>query len=394
MTNTPNPQPPHGTDFPSAHDPLLFTPGPLTTSLKVKQAMAYDIGAWDAPLKSLIKEIRDGLLTALGTSQAQGWECVLMQGSGSFSVEAAVVSLVPTHGKIAVVTNGAYGQRFIKIAEMAGIEVLPIVFAENQPAEAKVIASMLAENPDVTTVGIIHCETTTGLLNNIQAVGEVVNSAGKTYIVDAMSSFGAYDIDITNIDALISSANKCIEGVPGFGFVFSRKALLQASGEGSWARSHSLDLYDQWIGFEKGGKFRFTPPNQVLLGFQQALREFFAEGGVAGRKARYQDNYQTLIAGMTAQGFVPFLETEKQSHIINTFLCPADDNYDFLTFYNKLSDRGFVIYPGKVTGSECFRIGNIGRLYPRDISSLLNAIEGVTQDMNFDPSHVAISATV
>lgn len=375
----------HHDNFPSARDALLFTPGPLTTSPAVKHAMSYDIGAWDAPIKGIIKEIRSGLLKALGN---EDFECVLMQGSGSFSVESAVVSLVPKNGKIAVVTNGAYGRRMIKIAEMAEIDCLPIVFKEDEVAKTEVIESVLEQNPDITTVGIIHCETTTGLLNDIQSVGEVVKKAGKTYIVDAMSSFGGYTIDSQKIDALISSANKCIEGIPGFGFVFVRKELLQKSGQEKWARSHSLDLYDQWCGFETGGKFRFTPPNQVLLGFQQALREFFAEGGVEARKSRYQENYKILMDGMEKRGFVPFLTREKQSHIINTFYCPIDVNYDFLTFYNKLSDLGFVIYPGKVTDVECFRIGNIGRIHPRDILMLLFAIDHVQKEMGFSPSNI------
>lgn len=376
----------HDSSFPSAHDPLLFTPGPLTTSLAVKHAMSYDVGAWDSPIKKVIQYIRENLLKAAGVGE--GWECVLMQGSGSFSVESAVVSLVPKNGKIAIATNGAYGRRMIKIAEMSGIDTLPIVFEENEPANAEVIERVLNENPDVTTVGIIHCETTTGLLNDIQSVADVVKKASKTYIVDAMSSFGGYEIDLTNIDAIISSANKCIEGVPGFGFVLARTQLLRDSGEGKWARSHCLDLYDQWKGFEEGGKFRFTPPNQVLLGFQQALKEFFNEGGVKARQQRYRENYETLINGITKIGFIPFLEKEKQSHIINTFYCPADSNYDFLTFYNKLSDLGFVIYPGKVTDVECFRIGNIGRIYPRDIQMLLFAIDHVCSEMGVDPSNI------
>lgn len=377
----------HDGNFPSAHDPLLFTPGPLTTSLAVKQAMSYDIGAWDSPVKKVIKEIREGLLKAAEV-ETKDWQCVLMQGSGSFSVEAAVTSLTPKNGKIAVITNGAYGDRMVKIAQMACIDCLPIVFKESEIAKPEVVQEVLEKNQDITTVGIIHCETTTGLLNDIQSIAEVVKKAGKTYIVDAMSSFGGYTINLDKIDALISSANKCIEGIPGFGFVLIRNELLQKSGEEKWARSHCLDLYDQWQGFEKGGKFRFTPPNQVLLAFQQALKEFFAEGGVRARQNRYQQNYQVLMDGMEERGFVPFLPRDKQSHIINTFYCPTEKNYDFLTFYNRLSDLGFVIYPGKVTDVECFRIGNIGRIYPRDISMLLFAVDHVRKEMGFDSSNI------
>ena len=185
----------HDGNFPSAHDPLLFTPGPLTTSLAVKQAMSYDIGAWDSPVKTVIKEIREGLLKAAEV-EVKDWQCVLMQGSGSFSVEAAVTSLTPKGGKIAVVTNGAYGDRMVKIAQMAGIDCLPITFKENEIAKPEVVQEVLEKNQDITTVGIIHCETTTGLLNDIQSIAEVVKKAGKTYIVDAMSSFGGYTINL------------------------------------------------------------------------------------------------------------------------------------------------------------------------------------------------------
>lgn len=386
----PSPNEPHGDDFPSAFDPRLFTPGPLTTSLRVKQAMCHDIGAWDAPLKDLVREIRTSLLTIGGVSQADVWECTLMQGSGSFSVEAAVVSLTPRTGRLGVVTNGAYGERMIKTAEMAGIEVTPIKVPEDQVATGEAVAAALAADRSIHTVGVIHCETTTGILNDIASVATAVKAAGRRLIVDAMSTFGAYPIDLktANIDVIISSANKCIEGVPGFGFVLARRELLEAAGAGRWARSHSLDVYDQWLGFERGGKFRFTPPNQVLLAFRQALRELEAEGGVAARQARYQANHRTLMAGMDRLGFVPFLERARMSHIITTFLCPDDPAYDFQTFYDKLAARGMVIYPGKVTNASCFRIGNIGRLFPRDMEALLLTIADVTKEMGFEPGRV------
>ena len=381
----PLPHEPHGTEFPSAFDPRLFTPGPLTTSLSVKQAMCHDIGAWDAPLKELVLEIRTELLSMGGVSQSDGWECTLMQGSGSFAIESALVSLTPRQGRLAVISNGAYGERMIKTAEMAGIDVTPICLPENQAATGECVASVLAADPSIHTVGVIHCETTTGILNDIASVSAAVKAAERRLIVDAMSTYAAYPIDLKTaaIDVLISSANKCIEGVPGFGFVLARRKLLEQAGAERWPRSHSLDLYDQWIGFERTGKFRFTPPNQVLLAFRQALREFSAEGGVAMRQARYQANHHTLLAGMDRLGFVPFLPRPLMSHIITTFLCPNHPAYDFQTFYDKLAARGMIIYPGKVTSASCSRIGNVGRLFPRDIEALLLAIEHVKNEMGF-----------
>jgi len=393
MANPPAPESPDD-EFPRAFDPRLFTPGPLTTSLSVKQAMCHDIGAWDAPLQTLVKGIREGLLEIGNVGGGDNWDCVLMQGSGSFGVESAIGSLSPHEGRLAVVSNGAYGERMMTIARMLGIDVVPIRFAENEPASAEVVADALAAGPDIHTVGIIHCETTTGLLNNIEPIGHAVREAGRRYLVDAMSTFGAYSINLNDvdIDVLISSANKGIEGVPGFSFILARRDLLEEAGKGRWARSHCMDLYDQWRGFESGGKFRFTPPNQVLLAFRQALREFFAEGGIAARQARYIDNHRTLMRGMDRLGFVPFLARQMMSHIITTFHCPDDPAYDFQSFYDKLSERGMVIYPGKVTGASCFRIGNIGRLYSSDMDTLLLAIESVVRQMGFDPGRVEQAA--
>ena len=393
MLKPPAPESPDD-EVAGASDPLLFTPGPLTTSPSVKQAMCHDIGAWDAPLRTLVEEIRTGLLEIADVGGGDDWACVLMQGSGSFGVESAIGSLVPREGRLAVVSNGAYGERMMTIAGMLGIDVLPIRFAENEPARAEVVADALATCPDIHTVGIIHCETTTGLINNIEPIGQATRAAGRRYLVDAMSTFGAYPINLEHacIDALISCSNKGIEGVPGFSFVLVRRNLLVAAGAGGWARSHCLDLYDQWRGFESSGKFRFTPPNQVLLAFRQALREFFAEGGLAARQARYIDNHRTLMSGMDRLGFVPFLERQRMSHIITTFHCPDDPAYDFQAFYDKLSDRGMVIYPGKVSGASCFRIGNIGRLYSSDMKALLSAIGSIVQEMGFDPGRVEQAA--
>ncbi len=378
----------HDRNFPSAVDPKLFTPGPLTTSASVKHAMLHDIGAWDAPLRALVKEIRAGVLDAAEVCQDSGWECTLMQGSGSFGVESAIGSLTPRDGRLAVVANGAYGERMITIAEMLGIEVVPLRFPENAIANADQIDAALSSDPTIHSVAMVHCETTTGLLNDAAAVGEVTRKHDRRFLLDAMSSFGAYSLDLEALgcDALISSANKCIEGVPGFSFIVARRDLLVAADEGAWPRSHSLDLVGQWKAFESGGKFRFTPPNQVLLAFAQALREFRAEGGVSGREQRYRANHDALLKGMTLLGFRPFVPPNVQSHIITTFYCPEDDAFEFGEFYDRLTERGLVIYPGKVTGSECFRIGNIGRLFPHDMDHLVAAISAVATEMGFDPA--------
>jgi len=369
------------TNVPPARDKLLFTPGPLTTSLSVKQAMLHDAGSWHAGFNDLVRGIRERLLALAGVSQEAGYECVLMQGSGSFGVEAAVTSAVPRDGRLLVIANGAYGERIVRMAEVAGIDTRALRYAEDTPADPEDVRRALAEDAAVSHVAVVHCETTTGLLNPIEAIGAGVREHGRTYIVDAMSSFGAYAIDLSGwgIDYLISSANKCIEGVPGFSFVIARRAALVAS-EGN-ARSLSLDLVGQWRGFQKNGQFRFTPPTHAILAFAQALDELDAEGGVAARAARYRANHALLVDGMRALGFRPFLAPEVQSYIITAFHEPEHPRFDFQELYRRLSDRGIIIYPGKLTQQPTFRIGTIGRIFEADVRQLLAAVRDVITEM-------------
>ena len=368
-------------DLPLARDPLLFTPGPLTTSLSVKQAMLHDAGSWHYEFNALVAEVRERLLKLAGISRQDGWEVVLVQGSGTFGVEAVFQSCVPRNGKVAVLANGAYGERIVQMLRHARIDHVVLRTAEDTPVDPVALDQCLADDPAVTHVAVVHCETTTGILNPTEATGAVAKRHGKVHVVDAMSSFGGMPIDFQAcaIDFLISSANKCIEGVPGFSFVFARRALLLAS-EGI-ARSLSLDLLGQLKGFEKNGQFRYTPPTHTILAFAQALRELEAEGGLAARASRYGRNHATLLAGMKRLGLRPYLDPAVQSHIITAFHCPPGE-FDFMVFYRKLSERGFIIYPGKLTQVDTFRIGSIGRLFPVDLEQLVGAVDAVLAEMN------------
>ncbi len=365
----------------SAKDKLLFTPGPLTTSLSVKQAMLHDAGSWDYEFNAVVAAVRERLLSLAGVSRKTGWETVLLQGSGTFGVEAVFQTCVPPEGKVAVLTNGAYGDRIVQMLQHARIAHTAVRAPEDQPVSPAALDESLSRDPAVTHVAVVHCETTTGILNPIEAVGGVCRKHGKINVVDAMSSFGAIPIDFEacGIDFLISSANKCVEGVPGFTFVLCRRALLTVC-EG-YARSLSLDLLGQLKGFEKNGQFRYTPPTHSLLAFNQALDEIEQEGGVAARGARYRHNHETLLAGMKELGFRPLLAPEVQSYIITAFLTPEDPRFAFVDFYRRLSDRGFIIYPGKLTKVDTFRIGNIGRLFPADLDQLVHAIRGALLEM-------------
>jgi 2-aminoethylphosphonate-pyruvate transaminase len=366
-------------------DKLLFTPGPLTTSLSVKQAMLHDVGSRDPAFIQLVRNIREQLLKLGGVSREAGYEAILIQGSGTFGVESVISSVLPREGKLLAIVNGAYGERIVVMAARHGIPTTVLRTDEDRLPSLDATEAALKGDRQITHVAAAHCETTTGILNPVEATGRIVKRYNREFIVDAMSSFGAIPLDLTaaSVDYLVSSANKCIEGVPGFAFVLARReALLAIEGR---ARTLSLDLLAQWKGLEKDGQFRFTPPTHALLAFAQALKELVDEGGVAGRGSRYRANHVALLAGMKAFGFRPYLSSEVQSFIITTFHYPADPKFVFEQFYQRLFAKGFVIYPGKLTRLDCFRIGNIGRLYPKDIQSLLTAIEVVLKEMRLIP---------
>lgn len=354
---------------------LLLTPGPLTTSQTVKQAMLKDWCTWDDDYnRDIVQTIRSKLVS-LATSKP-GYTSVLMQGSGTASVESAIGSIIPKAGKLLVINNGAYGERIAEIADYLAIEHYVLNYPETVLPNIEEIDTVLNNDPDITHVVMVHCETTTGMLNPIQEVGLLTKKYQKVFIVDAMSSFGGIPFDLADwhIDVMISSSNKCIQGVPGFGFVVCKYSTIEHS-EGI-ARSLSLDLYQQWLCMEKnGGKWRFTSPTHVVRAFYQALLELEEEGGITARFNRYTRSQKSLVAGMEKLGFEPLLNEQKHSPIITSFISPTSERYDFKLFYTALKQEGFVIYPGKVSNADCFRIGNIGEVSEIDIIRLLEAIE-------------------
>jgi 2-aminoethylphosphonate-pyruvate transaminase len=359
---------------------LLFTPGPLTTSATVKEAMLRDLGSLDSDFLTSVRSIRTQLLD-LGPYSPEDYECVLMQGSGTFVVESVISSVVPRDGKLVVLVNGAYGRRIAQIARVHGIALEVLEIAENKKFTPELVAEYLNFATGITHVAVVHCETTSGVLNQIEEIGDAVHRAGAVYIVDAMSSFGAIPIDMvgSHIDFLISSANKCIEGVPGFGFVLAkRRALGSAKGN---ARTLSLDLYDQWASMEANGHFRFTPPIHTILAFEQALNELKGEGGVRARGERYRQNHIALCRGMKAIGFEVYLAEEDQSFIITSFRYSSNPAFQFADFYERLWKAGFAIYPGKLSHELCFRIGTIGRITSSNVEALLEAIRLVLREM-------------
>jgi 2-aminoethylphosphonate-pyruvate transaminase len=353
-------------------DRILLTPGPLTTTLRTKLAMLKDWGSWDADFNAVTANLRARLLDIVHGHDSH--VLVPLQGSGTFSVEAAVATLVPKSGHVLVPDNGAYCKRAAKLTQMMGRKSTVMPFAEDTPVSAAALDVRLQSDPSVTHVVLVHCETGTGVENPLADIATVCERHGKGLIVDAMSSFGALPIDARRIrfDALIAASGKCLEGVPGMGFVFLRKAVVDSCAGNS--QSLAMDLHDQHVYMEKTGQWRFTPPTHVVVALAEAVTQFIEEGGQPARLKRYTDNCHTLVDGMKALGFKAFLKPEIQAPIIVTFHAPAHPAYDFKRFYESAKQRGFILYPGKLTQIETFRVGCIGAIGRNEISQAVQAV--------------------
>ena len=367
-----------------SRDPILLTPGPLTTALPTRMAMLRDWGSWDSNFNAITAVVRERLLSIVAAEHSH--VCVPMQGSGTFSVEAAVNTLVPRDGHMLVLINGAYGKRFAKLTQMMGRRISVFETAEDVQTTAADVERMLAGDASITHVGLVHCETSTGILNPLREIAEVVARHGRSLIVDAMSSFGALPIDARTMpfDALVAASGKCIEGPPGMGFVVARKSALERCAGNS--TSLSLDLHDQWQYMEKTTQWRYTPPTHVLVALAAALDAFASEGGQPARLARYTRNYETLVRGMAELGFRRFLNPAIQAPIIVTFHAPEDPRYAFRAFYDSVRDKGFILYPGKLTQVETFRVGCIGAIGPDEMRHAVNAIRDTLAELNIQRS--------
>lgn len=362
-----------------SRDPILLTPGPITTSLETKMAMLRDWGSWDANFNAVTGEVREKLVAIVNGQDTH--VCVPLQGSGTFSVEAAINTLVPRDGHVLVLINGAYGLRLAKLTQMMGRKVTTFETPEDVPTTPADVDRLLKADSSITHVALIHCETSTGILNPLPEIAAVVESHGKSLVIDAMSSFGAIGIDArtTRFDALIAASGKCIEGPPGMGFVLARKSVLEKCAGNS--TSLALDLYDQWVYMEKTTQWRYTPPTHVVVAFNAALDQHIAEGGQPARLARYRKNCETLLAGMAEMGFKLFLKPEIQAPIILTFHAPPDPAYNFKEFYARVREKGFILYPGKLTTVETFRVGCIGAIGPDEMRQAVNVVRDTLREM-------------
>ncbi len=363
---------------PQMGEAFLLTPGPLTTSYATKHAMLKDWGSWDADFRALTAKMCQSLLALTGDDE-NILDCVPMQGSGSFSVEAMLAAFVPRDGKVLVLSNGAYGKRIAQTLEYLNRDFSMIDKGDYMPPRGNEVTEAIKADPSISHVVIVHCETSSGILNPVQEIADAVHAMGRKLLVDSMSAFGAVELDYKKVKyvAMVSSANKCIEGVPGFGFIIARKSELKAAK----GRSHSLalDVHAQWAHMVKTGQWRFTPPTHVVVAFLESLRAHAVEGGVAGRGARYTKNRDIVVAGLRELGFETLLKDEWLSPIIVTFFCPAHDKFDFNRFYNLMKDKGFIIYPGKLTVADSFRIGCIGQM---DEFVMHNVVKAAKQSLN------------
>ncbi|MFT4728417.1 MAG: 2-aminoethylphosphonate-pyruvate transaminase [Granulosicoccus sp.] len=367
-------------EAPRLGEPYLLTPGPLTTAYSVKEAMLCDWGSWDEDFREMTRHIRSELLSMVGDSE-QEYDCVPMQGSGTFAVEAMLGSLLPRTAKALVLANGAYGLRTAKVLQYLARDHAVIDKGDYLPPRGIEVAAALKNDPRITHVIAIHCETSSGILNPLDEIAEATHAAGCSLLIDSMSAFGAVPLPVSQLryDALVSSANKCIEGVPGFGFVIAKKNVL-ASAKGC-SHSLSLDLHDQWVNMEKTGQWRFTPPTHTVAAFLEALRLHRLEGGVLARGARYAANRDELVSGMRNLGFETLLRDRWLSPIIVTFFNPDDSNFVFAEFYELMKQAGFIIYPGKLTAVDSFRIGCIGQLDSKIMRNVVAAAGAALETM-------------
>jgi 2-aminoethylphosphonate-pyruvate transaminase len=359
--------------------PILLTPGPLTTSEATKAAMLSDWGSWDSAFNDMTASVCSDLLAIVNGHSEH--VCVPLQGSGTFAVEAALGTLVPRGAKVLVPDNGSYCKRIIRILGYLGREAVVLPHGEQEPADPKRIDAALEADEAITHVAQVHCETGTGILNPLARIAAVVAHHGRGLIVDAMSSYGAIPIDAAEIrfDAVVAASGKCLEGVPGMGFVIARRAALERSAGNS--ASLAMDLLDQWQYLKKTGQWRFTPPTHVLAALRAAISQYQEQGGLDGRRARYAENCAALVAGMRALGFKTFLPDELQAPIIVTFHAPPDPAYDFPEFYRRVRERGFLLYPGKLTAVDTFRVGCIGAIGPATLRQAVAAIAASAREM-------------
>ncbi|MDP3395316.1 MAG: 2-aminoethylphosphonate--pyruvate transaminase [Methanoregula sp.] len=351
---------------------ILLSPGPATTTDSVKQALVVpDICPREREFSTILRGICKDLVSIVKGDDA--YTAVLFSGSGTAVMDSVINSVVPDNKKIAILVNGAYGERFVQIAQSYGILYEPVLFEWGTTIDTSRVEAVLKNDPAISCIAMVHHETTTGILNPLDEIGLLADKYGCTFIVDAISSFAGIPIDIQQCraDFLLSSSNKCIQGMAGLSFIICRKEALDLL-KHQRKRSYYLDLYNQYTYFEKTGQMQFTPPVQVAYALRQAILEYGAEGS-SNRYARYTENWRLLRSGLQGMGFQLLLPEGLESHILLTVLEPEDVKFDFDRMHDYLYERGFTVYPGKIR-QRSFRLSILGDLYPEDIAAFLDAL--------------------
>jgi len=352
---------------------ILLNPGPVTTTDTVKQALVVaDICHREVEFTDLMQGVRMDLLKVVNADPEQ-YTSILFAASGTGAVEACLSSVLASEKKVLIINNGPYGQRMLDIARRYHIPSLEYQVDYDQPIAITEIELLLIQNNNIGAVAMVHHETSSGILSSLRPIGELCHKYGCEFIVDAMSSFAGVDIDVEreHIDYIISSANKCLQGMPGLAFVIAKKsALMQSKGR---ARSFYFDLHQQFYALETQREMPFTPPVQIIYALRQALNEFLAET-LSGRIERYQRNYELLIKGFAKLGFTCLTPEDRASHLLAIIRFPGDQSYNFDEFHDYLFAAGFTIYPKKLSIPNTFRVACLGAIEPQDILRFFQSV--------------------
>lgn len=355
----------------------LLIPGPVTTRPEVRAAMAQDLAPWDNDFRPVYASVRHDLCAIAG-GMPETHATLPMQGCGHFTIEAALRTFMPVGGRILIPTVGAYAERMARLAREAGRVPVPLAVNQQVPVPAAAVAAALAADPTISHVGHVYSETGTGVIHDPAAIGTVVRAAGRRMLLDAVSAFGALPLDVSahpELDCVVFTANKCLEGMPGLGFAVARIDRLKAcQGQaGSW----SFDLADIYAQAVRSGwgSFRFTPPAQVLFALRVALDIYQAEGGQPARLARYEANVSTLYEGVQRLGLQPCLARALQGPVVMNVHAPDDPSWSLQGFVDALKSRGFLISNFYNTDEPSFRVGCIGAITPDDMREFVAAVD-------------------
>ena len=346
---------------------ILLNPGPATTTDTVKYAQVVpDICPREKEFAGLMKGLRSDLLKVVHAPEDQ-YTSVLFCGSGTINIDICINSLVPEGKKILVINNGAYNSRAVEVCEMYHIPHINLKSSVYEQPDLKQVEQTLKDNPDVAVVYCCHHETGTGVLNPIREIGALAHEYGAIFISDTTSTLGMIPLDVVkdNVDFCMASAQKGLMAMSGLSFIIGRTDIIKAS-KNYPTRSYYCNLYLQYEYFEKTGEMHFTPPVQTIYATIQALKEYF-EVGEDAKFARHRAVYEAIHQGVAELGFKTVIDPKIESGLVVSVLYPDDPNFTFEKIHDYCYERGFTIYPGKISTTNTFRLCALGTITPEDI---------------------------